>query len=135
MRRALERAEEAAREARDAQRRYAQAVSHECVYDTGVSGGVRLWGPQWRLPERYESAWAILAWMTAHGPIGDLPARNELARYYRDQLSHWGRFTNGLYPGGPHWSEDEADEDWENDVGPHTPTLMDHYLADTRGHY
>ena len=123
-----------------AQRRYNQAREHERQYDSGVSGGVRLWPfpglePQLRLAERYESAWAILAWMTAHGPIGNLPARNELAQYYHDQLSHWGRFTNGLYPGGPHWSEDEAEEDWENDVDPHNPTLMEHYLADTRGHY
>ena len=118
----------------DAQRRYAQAVAHERQYDTGVSGGVRWREPQLRLPERYEHAWAILAWMTAHGPIGNLPARNDRARYYHDQLSHWDRFRNGLFPGGPHWSEDEADEDWENDVGPHNPTLTEHHLADTRGH-
>ena len=119
----------------DAQRRYAQAVAHERQYDTGVSGGVRWREPQLRLPERYEHAWAILAWMTAHGPIGNLPARDDRARYYHDQLSHWDRFRSGHQPGGPHWSEDEAETDWENDVGPHNPTLMEHYLADTRGEY
>ena len=142
MRRALEdlriaRSEARAREseALDAQTRYAQAVAHERTYDSGVSGGVQFWEPQWRHRERYEPAWAILAWMTAHGPIGNLPARNELARYYHEQLSHWDRFRNGLYPGGPHWSEDEADEDWANEVGPQNPTLMEHYLGPTRGHY
>ena len=124
-----------------AQGRYNQAREHERQYDSGVSGGVRLgWPipahePQLRLAERYESAWAILAWMTAHGPIGNLPARNELAQYYHDQLSHWDRFRSGHQPGGPHWSEDEAETDWENDVGPHNPTLMEHYLADTVGEY
>ena len=122
-------------EALDAQTRYAQAVAHERTYDSGVWGGEQFWEPQWRHRERYEPAWAILAWMTAHGPIGNVPAQNELAQYYHDQLSHWDRFRNGLFPGGPHWSEDEADEDWANEVGPQNPTLMEHYLGPTRGHY
>ena len=97
-----------------AQGRYNQAREHERQYDSGVSGGVRLWPitglePQLRLAERYESAWAILAWMTTHGPVGQMPARNELARFYHESLSQWDRIqTNRL-------RQDEGDQRWDDD--------------------
>ena len=65
---------------RAAQRNHVLAVAQERQYDTGVrystadgwdENGQRRQQPQWRLPERYESAWAILAWMTTHGPVGN----------------------------------------------------------------
>ena len=47
------------RNLQDARRDHAQAVLYESYHDTGIrQGGPE---PQSRLPERYESAWAILA--------------------------------------------------------------------------
>ena len=120
-----------------AQRRYNQARAHERQYDSGVSGGVRLWPfpglePQLRLAERYESAWAILAWMTTHGPVGNLPARNELAALYYASLSQWDRFQTHRPREGeeqrwptPRWQH------YLQDVGP----LEQHYLRDVYQHY
>ena len=118
---------------RDAQRNHDRAVEEEYQYDTGITRVGMLWTqPQWRLPERYESAWAILAWLTTHGPVGNLPARNELAALYYASLSQWDRFQTHRPREGeeqrwptPRWQH------YLQDVGP----LEQHYLRDVYQHY
>ena len=126
---------------RAAQRNHVHAVAQERQYDTGIrysttdgwdENGQRWQQPQWRLPERYESAWAILAWLTTHGPVGNLPARNELAALYYASLSQWDRFQTHRPREGeeqrwptPRWQH------YLQDVGP----LEQHYLRDVYQHY
>ena len=61
---------------------------------TRVENGELWTQPQWRLPERYESAWAVLAWMREHGPVGNRPARSELAALYHAALAFWDRYQH-----------------------------------------
>ena len=118
------------RNLQDARRDHAQAVDDESYYDTGIrQGGPE---PQSRLPERYESAWAILAWMTTHGPVGNLRARNALAGYYWEQLSQWGRFQSNRPREGEQQRWDE-DDDWHErvvDFGPDAAAVDQHFLRD-----
>ena len=125
---------------RAAQRNRVLAVAQERQYDTGIRNSTtdgwdafqRWHQPRWRLPERYESAWAILAWLTTHGPVGNLPARNELAALYYASLSQWDRFQTHRPREGeeqrwptPRWQH------YLQDVGP----LEQHYLRDVYQHY
>ena len=155
---------------RVAQRHHDRAVDAERQYDTGIRRllvvGPRvengeLWTqPQWRLPERYESAWAVLAWMREHGPVGNRPARNDLAALYHAALAFWDRYQHrtGRTPSSisrrsalpiphgllqPRGSEEErwqeyfvAEERWQ-DAGPLEEDLQQfqqHYLRHVGPH-
>ena len=152
---------------RVAQRNHGRAVAEEDQYDTGIRRllvvGTRvengeLWTqPQWRLPERYESAWAVLAWMREHGPVGNRPARSELAALYHTALAFWdryqhraGRTTSSRRSALPEWTyfrprgrEEQRwqeyfleEERWQ-DAGPLEEELQQyqqHYLRDVGPH-
>ena len=149
---------------RVAQRNHDRAVAQERQYDTGIRRRWRdpngpAWAqPQWRLPERYESAWAVLAWMTEHGPVGNRPARSELAQLYHTALAFWdryqgraGRMTHGrgsalpipsglVRPRGREemrWNEYFLLEERWQDAGPLVEELQQyqqHYLRDVGPH-
>ena len=137
---------------RVAQRNHGRAVAEEDQYDTGIRRllvvGTRvengeLWTqPQWRLPERYESAWAVLAWMREHGPVGNRPARSELAALCHAALAFRDRYQRlGLLR--PREGEEQRwqdyfqqEERWQ-DAGPLEEDLQQyqqHYLRDVGPH-
>ena len=116
------------RNVQDARNDHAQAIAAEAYYDTGIF----VPEPQLRLPERYQSAWAILAWMTVHGPVGNLRAQNPLAGYYWEQLSQWDRFQSNRPRDGEEQRWDE-DDDWPGDeveFGNHAAAVERHFLTE-----
>ena len=133
---------------RVAQRNHDRAVAQERQYDTGIRrhwrdpNGVAWAQPQWRLPERYESAWAVLAWMRTHGPVGNRPARSDLAALYHTALAFWDRYQNRglLRPRGreeQRWQDYFQQEERWQDAGPLEEDLQQyqqHYLRDVGPH-
>ena len=93
------------RNALDARHEHGQAIAREAHYDTFHT----------RHAERYQSAWAILAWMTRYGPVVNLRAENPLAGFYWEQLTQWDRFQQNRPRDGEdqHW--DDPDDDWTGD--------------------
>ena len=109
---------------------------------TRVENGELWTQPQWRLPERHESAWAVLAWMREHGPVGNRPARSELAALYHTALAFWDRYQNRglLRPRGreeQRWQDYFQQEERWQDAGPLEEDLQhyqQHYLQDVGPH-